>query len=170
MTIYDHASISSGLLTATTLAMGALTTQKAEADPTGKNIVGYYVRFHTEDDDKDSGETVSGEVQRPSNGQVLADKDEFGKKEHRWKDQTDQPDSNDASWGRKGWFALDTHSPYLKAGEGAYLYIRKTGNNGWNFRVDLMVMVEGESDVEYITYRSSRVRLDDKNREVKFPV
>jgi hypothetical protein len=135
----------------------------------GKPIVGYFVRFHTEDDDKDGGDRVSAEVIRPSNNQVLADKDTLGDPGHEWDDQTDQPDANDASWGRKGWFKLDTHPPLLTAGEGARLIIRKTGNSGWNFRVDLMVMVEGD-DAEYITFRSDRRRLDDEAREVTFNV
>lgn len=133
-----------------------------------KNIVQYFVRFHTEDDDKDEGDRVSVVILRPSNGQILAKKPLIGKPEHIWKDQEDQPKSDDATWGGvKGWFALDKGDggPYLIAGQGVKLIINKTGDSRWKFRVDLMVKLEGDTN-EYVSYQSSKKQLDKDNRQI----
>src|ERR1700690_3998731 len=110
------------------------------------NIQDFYVRYHTQSDDKDAGEAVSVAI-TANDGTVRAELSPVGLPSHTWNDHTDQPDASDSSYGgKRGWFKLLKQSEHIY-GVGAKLAVGKTGDSGWEFTVDVMVTVGGEEHI-----------------------
>lgn len=105
-------------------------TQTCEPQPIRK----FGVRFQTLDNDKDGGEIVSAEIFLGN--QLVWRWAEFGRREHIWRDNTHQPEDNDAGFGGvPGWFSAPPLVGGLKNTDcrGLRVRITKIGSSDWNF-------------------------------------
>ena len=127
------------------------------------NVTAFYVRFQTQNDDKDGGDNVSALILRDD--QVVAEHREFGRANHEWDDNTSQPAHDDAGFGGKpGWFKVDnpgirsgvtiaeTDRPRLK------LRISKANpNKRWLFKVSLLVLLDNGTEHEWLNSGTERL-------------
>ncbi|SDC26430.1 Thiol-activated cytolysin [Massilia sp. PDC64] len=108
-------------------------------------VTRFGVRLQTLDDDKDDGDIVTAEIYRGS--ELVWRWAELGRREHKWQDNTHQPDDNDADFGGiAGWFSSPPLTK-LTSDQCSRLKARitKTGDRGWNFLYQAALWVEDGS-------------------------
>jgi len=135
-----------------------------------QKVVRFGARFQTTGDDKDGGDRV--DIDLLIGGQLVASYWCDQPYNHKWDNNTSQPQDNDADFGgMPGWYSTTSFTRPVYSNEvGAMqLRVRKSGTDGWSFKPSSSVWLEGGRRVEFVQFPGGSTHFEDDNESHLFP-